>query len=118
MNVQNLAVQRCQWLSCLSVLLCYLRDGENNLPSTPFKIYTEFNKKCACTNETAVRNLCNVRLGLGVLRKRLSLNCFSRRFVMKPIGIGGSRIFLGGGLNDEFIRMCTDCIAVKTQLLR
>jgi len=31
--------------------------------------------------------------------------------------IGGSRIFLGGGLKDEFIRMCTDCIAVKTQLL-
>ena len=32
--------------------------------------------------------------------------------------IGGSRIFLGGGLKDELIRMCTDCIAVKTQLLR
>jgi len=29
----------------LSLLLCYLRDGENNLPSAPFKIYTEFNKK-------------------------------------------------------------------------
>jgi len=43
----------------LSLLLCYLRDGENNLPSTPFKIYTEFNEKCACTNETAARNLCN-----------------------------------------------------------
>jgi len=25
-------------------LLCYLRDGENNLPSTPFKIYIEFSK--------------------------------------------------------------------------
>jgi len=46
--------------------LCCLRDGENNLPSTPFKIYTEFNKKCACTstNETAARNLCNARLGV------------------------------------------------------
>ena len=32
--------------------------------------------------------------------------------------IGGSRICLGGGLRDKFIRMCTDCIAVKTQLLR
>ena len=34
----------------LSFLLCCLRVGENNLPSTPFKLYTEFNKKCACTN--------------------------------------------------------------------
>jgi len=48
----------------LSLLLCYLRDGENNLPSipTPFKIYTEFSKKFACTNETAAHNLCNERL--------------------------------------------------------
>ena len=28
----------------LSLLLCCLRGGENNLPSTPLKIYTEFNK--------------------------------------------------------------------------
>jgi len=48
----------------LSLLLCCLRDGVNNLPSTPFKIYTEFNKKCACTKETAARNLCNERLGV------------------------------------------------------
>ena len=48
----------------LSLLLCCLRDGENNLPSTPFKIYTEFNKKCARTNDTAARNLCNERLGV------------------------------------------------------
>ena len=34
MIVQNLAVQRDQWLS---LLLCCLRVGENNLPSTPFK---------------------------------------------------------------------------------
>ena len=47
----------------LTLLLCYLRDGENNLPSTPFEIYTEFNKKCVCTNEIAARNLCNERLG-------------------------------------------------------
>jgi len=69
----------------LSLLLCYLRDGENNLPSTPFKIYTEFNKKCACTNETAASNLCNERLG--VLCKGLYVYCFSRIFVMKPIGL-------------------------------
>jgi len=48
----------------LSLLLCCLRDGENNFPSTPFKIYTEFNKKCARTNDTAARNLCNERLGV------------------------------------------------------
>ena len=60
MIVQNLAVQRSQWLS----FLCCLRDGENNLPSKPFKIYTEFNKKCARTNDTAARNLCNERLGV------------------------------------------------------
>jgi len=48
----------------LSLLLCCLRDGENNLPSTPFKIYTEFNEKCACTSETAARDLCNERSGV------------------------------------------------------
>jgi len=51
MIVQNLAVQRGQWVS----FLCCLRDRENNLPSIPVKIYTEFNKKRACTNETAAR---------------------------------------------------------------
>ena len=58
----------------LSLLLCCLQDGENNLPSTLFKLYTEFNKKCACTNKTAARNLCSERLG--VLCYGLSLNCF------------------------------------------
>jgi len=84
MIVQNLALQRGQWLS---FLWCYviLPDGENNLPSTPFRIYTQFNKKCACTNEAAARNLCKERLG--VLGKWLSLNCFSRSLVMKPIGL-------------------------------
>jgi len=48
----------------LSLLLCCLRDGENNLPSTPFKNYTELNKKCARTKDTAARNLCNKRLGV------------------------------------------------------
>ena len=64
MIVENLAVQRGQWSSCLFLLLCYLRDGEKKLPSTPFETYTEFNKKCACTNETAARNLFNERLGV------------------------------------------------------
>ena len=41
-----------------------LRDGENNLSSTPLKIYTEFNKKCAHTNDAAARNLCNEKLGV------------------------------------------------------
>jgi len=67
------------------MLLCCLRDGENNLPSTPFKIYTEFNKKFACTKETEARNLCNERLG--VLCWGLSLNCFCKSFVMKPTGL-------------------------------
>jgi len=50
----------------LFLLLCYLRDGENNLPSRPtlFKIYTEFNQKCVCTNETAAHDLCNETLGV------------------------------------------------------
>ena len=48
----------------LFLFSCYLRDGENNLSATPFKIYIEFNKKCACTSETAARNLCNDRLGM------------------------------------------------------
>ena len=96
MIVQNLAFQRGQWLSCLALLLCYLRDGENNLPSTPFKIYTKFNKKCACTNETAAHNLCNERLG--VLCLGLSLNCFSKSFVMKPRGL----IKRGGRMPKSF----------------
>ena len=69
----------------LSLLLCCLRDGENNLPSTPFKIYTEFNKKCACTDETAARNLCNETLR--VLCSGLPLNCSSKSFAMKPRGL-------------------------------
>jgi len=48
----------------LSLLLCYLRDGENILPSTPFKIYAEFNKKYACSNESAAHNLCNETSGV------------------------------------------------------
>jgi len=51
--VQNSAVQSGQWLCCLS---CY---GENNLPSTLFKICAEFTKNNVCTSETAARNFCN-----------------------------------------------------------
>jgi len=63
MIVQNLAVKRGQWLS---FLCCYVvcEMNKKNLPSTPFKIYTEFNKKCTCINETAVRNLCSERMGV------------------------------------------------------
>jgi len=40
MIVQTLAVQRGQWLS----YPCCLRDEKNKLSTTPFKLYTEFNK--------------------------------------------------------------------------
>jgi len=62
MIVQNLAVQRT--VAKLSLLLCCLRDRENNVPSTPFKIYAEFNKKCVSTNETTAHNLCSEMLGV------------------------------------------------------
>jgi len=64
MIVQTSAVQRGQWLN---FLCCYvIRDGVNNLPArlTPFKIYTDFSKKCVCTNETAAHNLCNETLAV------------------------------------------------------
>ena len=41
----------------LSLLLYYY--GENNLPSTLFKICTEFNKNSVCASETAAHNFCN-----------------------------------------------------------
>ena len=63
MIVQNLAVQRGQWLSFLCCQVVQELE-KNNLPSTPFKICTEINKKCACTNQTAARNLCNETLGV------------------------------------------------------
>ena len=82
----------CSKFSCskrsvakLSLLLCCLRDGENNLPSTLFKVYTEFNKKCKRTNETAARNLCSDRLGSTLLRTIFEL--FFQEFVMKPIDL-------------------------------
>jgi len=62
-TVQNLAVQRVQWLSffCFHVI-CEMEKTICPLPRS--KIYIEFNKKCACTSETAARNLCNDRLGM------------------------------------------------------
>jgi len=61
MIVQNLAVQRGQWLS---FLCCYVVcEMEKTICPLPrIKIHTDFNKKCACSNETAARNLCNERL--------------------------------------------------------
>jgi len=67
-----------------SLLLCCLRDGEYNLPSTPLKIYTEFNKKCACTNETAARNLCNERLGVAYFAKDYLWTVFPRVLLWNP----------------------------------
>jgi len=59
MIVQNLAVQRGQWLSFLCCYVVCKMDKKFAL--YPFKIYTEFNKK---NNETAARNLCSERLGV------------------------------------------------------
>jgi len=41
----------------LSLLLCYY--GENNFPSTLFKICAKFNKNSVCTSETAAHDFCN-----------------------------------------------------------
>jgi len=61
-DCSNLTVQRGQWLS---FLCCYVVcEMEKTICPLPFKICTEFNKKCACTKETAARNLCNKRLGV------------------------------------------------------
>jgi len=50
----------------LSLLLCCY--GENNLPSTMFKICTESNKNSVCVSETAAHNFCNAcNETLGVL---------------------------------------------------
>jgi len=50
----------------LSLLLCLY--GENNLPSTLFKICIEFNKNSVCTSDIAAHNFCNAcNETLGVL---------------------------------------------------
>jgi len=46
----------------------------------PFKIYTEFNKKCACTIETAANNLCNERVGVPFLWRQTKPCLFSKYF--------------------------------------
>ena len=61
MTVQNLAVQGDQWMS---FLCCYVVcEMEKTICPLPFKTYIEFNKICACTNETAARYLWNKKLG-------------------------------------------------------
>jgi len=58
---------RLKWSRAkLSLLLCCC--GENNSPTTLFKISTEFNKNSVCTSETAAHNFCkacNETLGVG-----------------------------------------------------
>ena len=84
MIVQNLAVQRVQWLSFLCCyVVCEMEKTVCLLPRLKFMLNSI--KKCARTNDTAARNLCNERLG--VLCEGLSLYCFSRSFVTKPIGL-------------------------------
>ena len=65
----------------LSLLLCYY--GENNLPSTLFKICTEFNRNSVCDSEARVHNFCNAcNQTLGVLCWWLS-TVFASSFVME-----------------------------------
>jgi len=52
------------------------------------------------------------RNGFNLIKAKSAIFTFLSKF------IDGSMIFFRGGLKDEFIRMCIDCIAVKTQLLR
>ena len=60
--VQNFAVQGGQWLSYPCCYVVYEMEKKSAL--YPFKICTEFNKKCARTKETVARNLCIERLGV------------------------------------------------------
>ena len=53
-----------------------------------------------------------------VMHNSLGIVVCSAQALHTCLCIGGSRIFFRGGLKDEFIRMCTDCIVVKAQLLR
>jgi len=63
MIVQNLAVQRGQWLS---FICCYVVwEMEKTICPLPrLKFILNSIKKCACTKETAARNLCIERLGV------------------------------------------------------
>jgi len=63
----------------LSLLLFYC--AENNLPSTLFNFFTEFNKNSVFTCETAAHNFCNAYYEtLGVFCKGLSFNYFCKQF--------------------------------------
>jgi len=67
-----LLVRTCTWTECslapYRVRTCTSQSvrlhRKYNLLSTPFEMYTEFNKKYPCTKETAARNPCNDRLGV------------------------------------------------------
>ena len=80
MIVQNLVVQRDQWLS----FLCCLWDGENDLPSARLKFMLNSIKKCACTYETAERNLCNERLGVAYFAKDYLWTVFPIMLLLNP----------------------------------
>ena len=78
-------LSRSKWLVVkLSLLWCC---GENNLPSTLFKICAEFNKNSVCTSETAAHNFCNAckeTLGVALyFAKDYLSTVFASSFVMK-----------------------------------
>jgi len=104
----------------LSLLLCYLRDGDNNLPYTPFKIYPEFNKKCACTNETAAHNLCNKRLGVGYFAKDYLWTVFPgvcyeiHRLIQKRWESSTKFLFWEAKWNHVFFSKCFSKYPLKT----
>jgi len=56
----NMSQFNCCWTPLINTSICQLNFHFGKC----MKIYTEFNKKCACTNETAACNLCNERLGV------------------------------------------------------
>ena len=80
MIVQNLAVQRGQWLSFLCCyVVCEMEKTICPLPRLKFILNSIKNVHAPMKPQR-----CSERLGL--LCKGLSLNCFSKSFVMKPIG--------------------------------
>ena len=102
----------------LSLLLCCLRDGENNLPSTPFKIYTEFNKKCARTNDTAARNICNERkAGSTLLRTIFELFfqefCYETHRLSRKRWESAKKFFLRSQITSCLDVELTSCLDVE-----
>ena len=63
MIVQNLAIQRGQWLT---FLCCYVvcEKEKTIYPLPRLKFILNSIKNVPCTNETAARNLCNERVGV------------------------------------------------------